>query len=297
MIPGVSVIVPVYGPGPHLRTVVTALERQSVTVAQIIISHSGPGNPALLFGDKPGVTLLHSDQRLLAGAARNRGVALTKTPWVAFIDEDVVVSNTWHEVLLNTIADKSVDCILGPLGNGGFGGYWGTCTWLTEFSSVHPHAQSRYVDGGASANMAIDRERFFAAGEFPEHWQPGEETVLQLRLRKSGGRIWFEKGLRAEHINVPGLPHMMRHQYRAGCFSARVRRVHPELLASVAARIPLLSLGLWLARLWLTFDRAARGSNFMRAVIHLPGILIGLLAWNIGFTREALRRAQSRSEP
>jgi hypothetical protein len=135
--------------------------------------------------------------------------------------------------------------------------------------------------------MAVNRERLFAAGGFPENWQPGEETVLQLHLLKSGGRIWFEQRMHGDHINVPGLPHMIRHQYRAGCFSARVRRVYPELPASVAVRIPFLSPGLLLARLWLTFARAARGPTLGATATHGPGILLALLAWNVGFCREA----------
>ena len=40
-----TVVIPAYGPGPHLERVVEALRRQTVPVGPIIISHSGRVTP------------------------------------------------------------------------------------------------------------------------------------------------------------------------------------------------------------------------------------------------------------
>src|SRR5690349_8249020 len=96
-----TVIVPVYGSGPHLLKVLYALCHQTVPIKRIIVSHSGAPIPGEVISDVPEyVTFLHSDKRLYAGAARNRGLALATTPWVAFIDEDIIVCEWWHRALL-----------------------------------------------------------------------------------------------------------------------------------------------------------------------------------------------------
>jgi glycosyltransferase involved in cell wall biosynthesis len=278
-----SVVIPVYGHGLHLRAVIDALERQSVPVEQIIVSHSGAGDLVALLRDKPHVTVLHSDERLFAGAARNRGIELVTTDWVAFIDEDVLVGEDWHATLLKVICDTGADCILGPLGDGGGGGYWGTCTWLTEFSGIHPHIPSRAVRAGASANMAVDRVKFKSIGAFPEEWRISHDTVSQLHLRAAGQRIWYDNKLLAWHINVPGLKYMLRHQFEAGRDCGLARRAYPELPGGLAAQFPPLSFGLWLVRLGYTIRRVAGGPGRFRAFLHAPGAILGLLAWNAGF--------------
>src|SRR5262245_61168403 len=129
----VTVIVPVYGPGPHLDAVLAALQRQSPSVERIIISHSREGDPTLRFANMRNVTVLHSPDRLLAGAARNRGLQLATSDWVAFIDEDVIVDDEWYAALLEAIACGQADCIVGSIGIAQSGGYWGMSLWFGEF--------------------------------------------------------------------------------------------------------------------------------------------------------------------
>ncbi|MEP8590496.1 glycosyltransferase family 2 protein, partial [Enterobacter asburiae] len=89
---------------PHLEEVVAAVRAQADPTTRIIISHSGSDDPTARFAGQPGVEVIHSGERLFAGAARNRGLALATTDWVAFIDEDIVPAPAWYRVLLDTIA-------------------------------------------------------------------------------------------------------------------------------------------------------------------------------------------------
>ncbi len=293
----VSVVVPVYGPGPHLERAIRALRNQSPPVGDIVISHSGEGDPTARFAGMAGVTVLHSPERLYAGAARNRGLAHVKTEWVAFVDEDIIVDANWHAALQAAIARGDAECISGSIDYAEPGGYWGMSVWYVEFGSVHPYLARRPIVSGPSANIVIQRRLFESVGGFPEDWPRCQDTVAQMRLREAGARIAFEPSLIGFHMNVPGLKRMLRHMYVSGGYGAKARREHPKWPGGMAVRVPPLSLGLWLARIVQTYDRAitARNAPLFSLVKHTPGILLGLLAWNAGFTREAFRHAQRQA--
>ena len=293
----VTVVVPAYGRKPQLSATVEALLRQSPPVERIIVSHSGEGDPRCLL-EGLGAEVLHSDERLFAGAARNRGLELVKTGWVAFIDEDVIVDDDWHKALQATIERGQADCIAGSVGYAVTGGYWGMSLWFAEFSSVHPYRSASQISSGATANLAARLDVVSSIGGFREDWLTGEDALAQAELEKQGYRIRFEPGVRGRHINLPGLGHMTRHSYRLGQHSAWVRQIHPHLNGGAAVRWPVLSMGMWLARLVQIYARVvgARDGPVMSLIWHTPGILLSLLAWNVGFSREALVPQESKFE-
>lgn len=291
----ISVVIPAYGPGPHLERAVAALQNQSAPVSRIIISHSGEGDPTARFANKAGVTVLHSPERLYAGAARNRGLALVETEWVAFLDEDMIADAGWHAALQAAIARGEVDCIVGSIGSAASGGYWGTSLWFAEFGSVHPYLQPCFFSAGPSANLSVRRDAISAAGGFPEDWPLGEELVMQARLRERGHLIRFEPSVQAGHVNLPGFLYTLRHNYPLGRGSAEVRMAFPHLRGSRAVRWPVLSLGMWIARMAQIYGRVLRARKGPRVSLlyHTPGILITVLAWNLGFTRAALGKMRT----
>lgn len=286
-----TVIIPAYGPGPHLQKVVASLERELPDSARIVISHSGTGDPTARFAGKPAVTVLHSTERLFAGAARNRGMATADTEWVAFLDEDVLAAPGWRAALERSIAIGDADCILGAIDYETSGGYWGVALWFIEFGSVHDYMPRREIAGGPSGNMAIRRTHFADIGGFPEDWRMGQDSLAHARLQAAGSRIMFDPAMVVRHYNLPGARRMIRHLFHIGRHSARLRRARPDLAGAWAVRRPVVSMGIWIARTAQMARRVlgAKGSPKARFLLHLPGILIGLAAWNSGFTREVLR--------
>lgn len=286
---GITVVMPVYGPGPHLEETVAALRNQLPPVSRIVVSHSGDGDPSARFAGMDGVTVLHSPERLLAGAARNRGFALAETAWAAFIDEDVVVGETWHSALQAAIARGDCDCIVGAIGCAASGGYWGMSLWFTEFGPVHPYLAAQPIASGASANLTVKAGALRAIGGFPEDWRVGEDALAQARLEESGCRIRFDPAVIAYHHNREGMGEVLRYSFILGRNSARLRRLFPNLKGGAAVRWPLISLALSPARLAQIYGRVlrSRGGPLLSLIQHTPGIFAALLAWNAGFTVEA----------
>lgn len=294
----ITIVIPVYGPGPHLDEVVAALDAQLPQTSRIIVSHSGESDPAARFADHPRVTVLHSPERLFAGAARNRGFAVADTGWVAFLDDDVIPAPDWYAALQRSIAEGAADCIIGAIASREDDNYWGTSLWYVELGSVHPSMPKRLLTGGPSGNMAVRREAFANAGGFPDDWRSSEELVVQARMIEAGGRMLFDPNVIVSHYNLRGPGPVLRHLYLYGRFGARLRRAYPFLPGALAVQYPILSIGMWLARLGQMTKRVvtSRRSRKLHYLIHLPGIIVCLMTWNLTFTREAFQPHFDRSK-
>jgi len=287
----VTVIIPAFGAGPYLEEVIDSLDRQLDQGCRIVISHSGEGDPTDRFAGNGRVTVLHSDDRLFAGAARNRGMGLADTDWVAFIDEDVVPAPDWYAALRRSIDENAAHCIIGAIDYRVTGGYWGMALWYVEFGSVHPYLPKRLLTGGPSANMAVRRAPFAKAGGFPDDWRSSEELVAQARMIAAGQKVFFDPAVVVSHFNQRGAGRVLRHLYLYGRFGARLRRAFPFLPGALAVRRPVLSMGLWLAKLGQMTRRvvASRDAPRMQFLFHLPAIILCLMAWNLSFTQEAFQ--------
>lgn len=286
--PEVSVVIPDYGHSPFLSQNIAALLAGTRVPDEIIVSHSGPHDPtARLTAEFPQVTVLHSDDRMLGGAARNRGAEAALGRWIAFIDSDVCPSETWLEAMLSAATTgRRERFVVGSIGYQTTGGYWGLCLWMSEFSEMLTHLPSREQSGGASCNMLVKKQDFLSAGTFPTDFQPGEDTVLFARLRDMGRQQWFASEALVRHFNLPGLGRYLRHQTNLGRWSATVRRSLPLPGAWVVKAWPLAPF-VWIARLGLFAKRVVPGGvrSIVLFLFLLPGIVAGLIAWNIGFLK------------
>jgi hypothetical protein len=80
----------------------------------------------------------------------------------------------------------------------------------------------------------------------------------------------------------------IRH-FARGAFQLQ-RRIHPRLRGASAVRWPVLSLGIWLARAVQIYRRVVTSPTGPVGLLalHAPGILLCLVAWNLGFAGGAL---------
>ena len=287
----ITVIIPTYGHGLFLEKVMGALMAQQPNVPKTIVVHSGDHPPAPLWMDQPErIQVLHSDERLYAGAARNWGMKAAETPWVTFIDDDMIVADGWHKAVLDAIESEKADCYLGSVGYAESGGYWGMCRWFLEHGPGHPYLPPSRTNTGAAGNLTIWREAFLSTGGFPSDWRQSEDVMGLARFSLAGYRINFEPNIIGGHVNRPGFLWNARHLYHFGRSTAKVRRVYSFLPGGSAVRFPILALGLWATRLAQLYRRTILHRGPLGSLIyHTPGIVLVALAWNAGFMAEALK--------
>lgn len=288
-----SVIIPAYGHCPHLTELVRALLDGDQLPGEIIVSHSGAGDPTeTLAAVSEGVTVLHHPGRLFAGPARNRGAAVARGEWLAFIDADVQPRPDWLKALMASARAASRRFVVGSVGCATTGGYWGMCNWLCELSEQAPWLPARHQTGGASCNMIVRAEDFREVGGFPEDHLGGEDTMLFRRLRSIGRQQWFEPAAHVGHHNRSGLGAFARHQYQLGYHNALVRQ-RIALPGNIATRIRLFALGLWNPRLGLIGKRVFAGGPawWLRGAGFAPGIIVGTWIWTAGFLKRVFEHS------
>lgn len=295
-----SIVIPAYGKTPHLAELLRAIAEGSCRPAEVIVSHSGSDDPTeLLRKTCPDAKVLHSDGRLFAGAARNRGAELARSEILVFCDSDVRPAPDWLANLGKALNEDRRRFVVGSVGVARKGGYWGMSTWLCEFSEQAPWRRSGEQAGGASCNMAVRKADFVNAGRFDESMTPGEDTVLFYRLRQAGLQQWFAPEAAVGHFNIAGFRAFFRHQFHLGSNFAKVRRALP-MKGALALRFPPLVLGLWVPKVVLVVRRtlAEGASGWGRATMHLPAIVLGSWIFTVGclfdiaenFRRSAERR-------
>lgn len=281
----VTVIVPAYGLSPHLRTVVEGLLRQTRRPDRIIVSHSASDDPSeWLRRDFPEVEVLHSPDRLFAGAARNRGAALADTQLLAFCDCDVIPDVSWLSHALQAFSKDQDIFVVGSVGVERTGGYWGMSTWLFEFSEQAPWRADGQQSGGASCNMIVRKSDFIAVGGFAEHCRAGEDTVLFAMLRRRGLAQTLVPAAVTRHVNREGFSNFSQHLYHYGRLFIPVRREF-DLPGARALAWGLPALGLWLLKIFRVtrrlFDARSNG-DAARLWRYVPGVALGALIWNAG---------------
>ncbi len=111
-----------------------------------------------------GFRVLRSERMLLPAEARNLAMEHVRTPWVVFVDNDVLVTRGWLDALLRA-ADTSGADVVAPL----------TCVGLPVHTTVHC-AGTRFADD-AAALLAGDRRGTVLREERPEQDQPAVDVA------------------------------------------------------------------------------------------------------------------------
>ncbi len=130
------------------------------------------------------VQVVRSDGRGPA-AARNRGWRETRTPWIAFLDDDVVVSPTWAADLVSDVATADGDVVASqgrvevPLPADR-----APTDWERNVAGL---ARARWI----TADCAYRRDVLRRLGGFDERFPRAfrEDADLALRATADGGRI------------------------------------------------------------------------------------------------------------
>ncbi len=284
-----SVIVPSYNSRATIVQCLSALHGQQTQCSYeiIVVDSSTDGTGALIASHFPRVKLVQLSSRTLPGPARNRGIQIAQGDLLAFTDADCVPESQWLEKMVREHERGESAAIGGavlnalPLNPVAWSGY------LLEFSERLPTFPRRHVDILPTCNVSFQRTIFERYGPFPEDLWPSEDHLFSWRLVQGGEPLLFVPEIQVRHIFRPHLGAFLQHQVRLGKASAAARR-QVNLPQAWLANHPVRRL-VPLIRLVLLEGRLARRDpvNFLRFNLLLPFCLSGLIAWGIGFCRDA----------
>lgn len=199
----VTVVIPVKNNALGLRRVLGALRGLDVIVvddgSEVPIVAPAVGN-----GCGGRVTVLRHETAKGPAAARNTGLRHAETPFVAFLDSDVLPRTGWIEVMLGHFSDPAVALVAPRI-----------VALEPEASTLarYEHArssldlgrrESAVQSGGAvsfvpSAAMIARREVLDEFGGFDESMHVAEDVDLCWRLQESGWRLRYEPVANVAH--------------------------------------------------------------------------------------------------
>lgn len=116
------------------------------------------------------------------GYARQQGLLLSSSPYVVYLDDDIILEKKWFKKMMKTFTPKVI-----AVSSRVVYGYQTDSVLLKLYSKGRP------PKAGGSGGVAIfDRQKILSVGGYnPEmHW--GEDAELQERMRKNGYR-WIRQ--------------------------------------------------------------------------------------------------------
>lgn len=187
--PKASVIVPVRNGGEDLRTLLECLWAQTEQDFEIVIGDDGStdGSTDDLAGVDDGRIRVVRGAPVNAYAARNRALAVSRAPVLAFCDADCLLDSRWLERGLAAL--KTADLVAGRIR---FDIPPNARIWsLLDAETTKDHRRQVEVGTAETANLFARRELIDRVGAF-DTGQPGYgDFEFVLRCVASGARLTY----------------------------------------------------------------------------------------------------------
>lgn len=278
----ISVIVPCFRSRQTIADTLDSLRQQDFRGSyEIVVADSSDDDTSeWLSKTYPDVRVVHSQTRLLPGAARNLGANASSGEFLAFIDADARASRDWLSVLRARIDERSVVMVGAAIANANPETQPARTLYWLEFSEFLPGYPAQFRDVLSSCNLLIRRADFLAAGGFSGELGMSEDSLFSQAV---GRGIFLETGTRVFHRHRTDWPTVRQHLFRLGYWSGYMRATI-KMRGSDLRRVPLLSFGLTPLRLLRVIGRIRRYAQGRPSLLaEIPWLLAGLWSWNKGF--------------
>ena len=308
--PAISVILPVLNEEPHLAESVTAILSQDYIGAFEIILALGPSRDQtnmiaeeLAARDSRIKLVMNPTGRTATGL--NLAIAASENPVIVRVDGHAKIPRNYLSLAVSILRQSGAVNVGGIMAAEG----------VTKFEIAVSRAMrsplgvgaSRFHTGGEAGEVdtvylgAFRREAVNAVGGFDERYTRAQDWELNHRLRKNGGKIYFDPRLQVTYRPRPNLSKLAKQYFQYGRWRRVVSRSHPgtvnlrylappfTLLGTVASLIlgllihsifflPAAVYAIFLLISSIVIDKSAR------EVISLLAIIPTMhFAWGAGF--------------
>jgi|SRR5215218_707737 len=221
--PAVSVVVPTRNRAGYLDVTLASLAAQSGDVPyEVVVVDDGSTDDSAAVAERHGVPVVRHESSRGPNAARNAGVAATRAPLVALVDDDVRVPAGWVAALAAGAERHSwADALGGPIRASLEGPAPRGCgRESAPITTLDLGPEDRETDFVWSANMALRRSAVERIGGFDESVPIyGDEEEWLMRLHSDGGRVAYIADAWLEHRRSGDdarLRSLARAEYRRG---------------------------------------------------------------------------------
>ena len=178
----ISVIMPVYNTGKYLERILNAVINQTLHDIEIICIDDGSKDNSLKIlkeYEKKDIRIrvIHFDDNLGQGVARNKGIELAKGEFLSFMDSDDYVDKRYLEYLYSF--SEGYDVVVNPFARG-------TNDSDDYFINKLPHNENGFLYDSIFRKEFIDKYNL----KFPLEKESGEDRLFRIDCYKNNPRIY-----------------------------------------------------------------------------------------------------------
>jgi mycofactocin system glycosyltransferase len=285
-----------YALDPADVTLVIPVHRADPARVAAIVTATGAGRNVVIDDASPwpfpgmtGVETVRLAQNVGPAGARNAGLDLVETPFVAFVDADVTVPRGWCAALGRHFADTDVALVAPRVRAATRPGVLARFEHLRSPLDLGPQparirAGSRVAYVPAAA-LLCRTEALRSLGGFDATMRVGEDVDLVWRLDEHGWRCRYEPVVEVRHDVRPGLRAWFTQRRVYGTSAAALAARHAGAVAPVqvsawsaaswglaAAGAPSAGITLAAASSAALVARLPEGSGRLEAAVRLAGL-------------------------
>jgi glycosyltransferase involved in cell wall biosynthesis len=274
--PAISVILPVLNEEPHLAESVMAILAQDYAGIFEVILALGPSRDRT---NKVAEELAARDSRVKlvanpsgkTAAGLNLAIAASMSPVIVRVDGHAKIPNNYLSLAIAILQETGAVNVGGVMAAEG----------VTKFEIAVSRAMrsalgvgaSRFHTGGKAGEVdtvylgAFRREAINAIGGFDERYTRAQDWELNHRLRKNGGKIYFDPRLQVTYRPRPNLNKLAKQYFQYGRWRRVVSRSHPGTV-NLRYLAPPLTLAGTLASLLFGL--------IINPILYLPAAVYGI---------------------
>jgi succinoglycan biosynthesis protein ExoA len=254
----VSVIIPCYNEEATIDQLLDAIRSQTypINAIEVVIadglSTDHTREKIKRFHSKYPELEIHvvDNTRRVIPSGLNRAIEAAKGKYILRMDAHSIPCQDYVQKCVSGLEHGSGDNV---------GGIWkiqpGDSSWIAKaiaLAAAHPlgAGDARYRIGGVAQEVetipfgAYRREIFEKIGKYDENLLSNEDYELNVRLKKSGGKIWMDPTIQSIYFARTSLRDLSRQYWRYGYWKAQMLRKHPSSLRWRQLVPPLFMLSL-----------------------------------------------------
>jgi GT2 family glycosyltransferase len=302
-LPGVSIVFPVRDESGAVAASLGAAAAQDYAGPMEIVVADGSAGPATADAARralPSARIVPNPGRS-AAAGMNRGVEAAAHALIVRCDARCALPPDYVRLAVAALARSGAVNVGGRLVFAG----------RTPFERAAGFAMStrvgsggpRYRTGGPEGPVdsvplgAFRRDALAVAGGFDEAMARNEDYELNWRLRRAGGRVWFDPALSVSYQPRSGPRALARQYFDYGRWKRETVRRHPRSVRARHLAAPLLVLGLGASALVGAFGAVLLAAGSAAALPVLAGAASVPASWTAALLAGASGALRRRDMP
>ena len=234
-------------------------------------------------------------------AALNAAIRVAKHEVVLRVDAHAKLSAGYTKLALEILNETGADNVGGVMRAAGTSSFQKAVAFAYN-SRIGLGGGSFHVGGQAGPSDSVylgvfRRSRLIEVGMFDEGMIRGQDWELNLRIRESGGQVWFDPRLWVQYFPRTSLKALAKQFFDTGIWRAKITKMAPKKANIRYFAPPLLVIStifLVPAALYLTAIAlvavSAKGLS-LATRLHLLSVLPTMhYAWGLGFIAGILKR-------